>query len=74
MCLVEECGKTYSRMDNLNIYLLAVHGIDERNRKHRFCCPLYEEKFYRATLLTTHMSEVHKAVVGKSTKVYNRVA
>ena len=68
MCLVEECGKTYSRIDNLNTHLRAVHGIDERNRQHTFCCPVCEDRFYHATLLTTHMSKVHKAAVGKSTR------
>ena len=63
-CLVEECGKhTLECMDNLSTRLLVVHGIDERNRQHTFCCPLYEEKIYHDTLLTYHMSEA----VSKST-------
>ena len=60
-------------MDHLNAHLLAVYGIDERNWQHRFCCPPWEEKFYHATLLTTHMSEVRKVAVGKSIKVHNKM-
>ena len=68
MCLVEECGKTYSQIDHLNTHLQAVHGIDERNRQHRFCSPASEDRFYHTTLLiTTYMSEGHQAAVGKST-------
>lgn len=67
-CSVMECGKMYSRMDNLKAHLLSAHGIDDRKKKHKFCFPLCEENFYHATSLTSHMGKAHDVPVGKSIK------